>query len=589
MVALIFFLVAFVCRIVAGKGRPNVIMILADDLGYGDLSVAPFVSPVMNGIKTPALEEMARNGVKMTNFHVASPVCSPSRASIMSGLFSWRLGVDFIYAGDLKNDGTEEIDHEYLPMMPNIATSLRGAGYYTAHIGKWHLGGQSQNEIPIRHAGKGINTSCVVPGINQHGFDDYVGMSEGTGSDRYKTHQAGNTYSEGYKYLVKNDAPMPVPEKKEWLTDRQTDEALAVIKTESEKKRPFYLNIWYDAPHSPWEAAEPFYGQYERKFKSERLRKYASMVSNLDMNVGRVLALLDNLGIAHDTLVVFLSDNGPEIGAGSPGPYKGNKRLVTEGGIKVPAIWQWKGVLPPGTSSNAFSVATDLYPTLLHAAGVNIPPHIRIDGVSVLPALLGTSKGTPGVSIHGDERMVLWYSHSVGYPRVSAAWSHGYKLVWNDYEARTGARLPPSMRLFDMRSDPLEEQNLLPGLVSKCSSFQRDALGGVDWAVFQAAKGPRDQGGATRREISQEQLLYLAHELHLRVHFFRHLGDRDWVRWHSIKPTETAPDCSIRTEQEPTLSWAGYGDAPPEFCGDDVYSEMGSLTCRCSLNKCAEA
>ena len=134
---------------------PNIIMLLADDLGYGDLSVAPFVSPVMNGIKTPALEEMARNGMKMTNFHVASPVCSPSRASIMSGLFSWRLGVDFIYAGDLKNDGTEEIDHEYLPMMPNIASSLRGAGYYTAHIGKWHLGGQSQNEIPTRYAGRG--------------------------------------------------------------------------------------------------------------------------------------------------------------------------------------------------------------------------------------------------------------------------------------------------------------------------------------------------------------------------------------------------------------------------------------------------
>ena len=147
MISLIFLALSFVCRIAAGKGRPNIIMILADDLGYGDLSVAPFLSQVMNGIKTPALEEMARNGVKMTNFHVASPVCSPSRASIMSGLFSWRLGVDFIYAGDLKNDGTEEIDHKYLPMMPNIATSLRSAGYYTAHVGKWHLGGQSQKEI----------------------------------------------------------------------------------------------------------------------------------------------------------------------------------------------------------------------------------------------------------------------------------------------------------------------------------------------------------------------------------------------------------------------------------------------------------
>ena len=319
MIAFIILIYASLCGCAFGKGRPNIIMILADDLGYGDLSVAPFLSQVMNGIKTPALEEMARNGVKMTNFHVASPVCSPSRASIMTGLFSWRLGVDFIYAGDLKNDGTEEIDHEYLPMMPNIATSLRSAGYYTAHIGKWHLGGQSREDILARHAGKGKNSSCVIPGINQHGFDDYVGMSEGTGSDRYKTHQAGNTYSEGYKYLVKNDAPLPVAQKKEWLTDRETEEALAVIKAQAKKKQAFYLNLWFDAPHSPWEAVEPFYSQYERKFKTERLRKYASMVSNLDMNVGRILALLDNLDIARETLVVFFSDNGPEIGAGKPG------------------------------------------------------------------------------------------------------------------------------------------------------------------------------------------------------------------------------------------------------------------------------
>jgi arylsulfatase A len=120
--------------------RPNVIFILADDLGYGDLGWAPFYSREMSDVQTPNLKRMAKQGLTLTNFHTASPVCSPSRASIMVGLFPWRLGVDFIYAGDLKLDGSEELDHEQLPLIPNIAMSLAETGYYTAHIGKWHLG-----------------------------------------------------------------------------------------------------------------------------------------------------------------------------------------------------------------------------------------------------------------------------------------------------------------------------------------------------------------------------------------------------------------------------------------------------------------
>jgi arylsulfatase A len=121
--------------------KPNVIIILCDDLGYGDLSFEPFNDSFLgNIIKTPELSKMASKGMILSNFHTASPLCSPSRASIMVGLFPWRMGVDFIYAGDLKLDGSEEIDHEQLPMIPNIAMSFRDANYYTAHIGKWHLG-----------------------------------------------------------------------------------------------------------------------------------------------------------------------------------------------------------------------------------------------------------------------------------------------------------------------------------------------------------------------------------------------------------------------------------------------------------------
>ena len=179
--------------------RPNVIMILADDLGYGDLGFSPFNGGVMSRLETPELMKMAKRGLMMTNFHAAAPICSPSRASIMVGLFPWRFGVDFIYAGDLKLDGSIELALEQLPLIPNIAMSFREAGYYCAHIGKWHLGGQSHIDIPNRMKG-----NCSVPGINQYGFHEYVGMSEGTNSMRYHTHQRGNTYHTGKLMIFKN-------------------------------------------------------------------------------------------------------------------------------------------------------------------------------------------------------------------------------------------------------------------------------------------------------------------------------------------------------------------------------------------------
>lgn len=374
--AFVLLLIALCCTHQA-KGRPNVVIILADDLGYGDLGFAPFTSPEMAGLQTPNLKRMASQGLSMTNFHAAAPMCSPSRASIMVGLFPWRLGVDFIYSQDIKKDGSEEMDHEVLPLLPNVAMSLRDAGYYTAHVGKWHLGGISNYDIAAR-----ANHSagpCFVPGINQYGFDEYVAMTEGwegkvagkVWSSRSKTHEDGNTYSIGARYLIRNDVPLPRRARDECLTDRQTEEAMRVVTEQVFLRRPFFLNLWYDAPHSPWEGIEPFYSQYSGKFSSQvLLRKYASMVSNMDFNIGRLLDLFDSLGIANNTLVVFTSDNGPENGAGYTGGLKGRKRLLTEGGIRVPCIWQWKGHIEAGSLSDKFALTTDLFPTILHAVKV---------------------------------------------------------------------------------------------------------------------------------------------------------------------------------------------------------------------------
>ncbi len=133
------FLILALC-VVSGVASPNVILILADDLGYGDLGWAPFSSNEMEKVRSPNLQRMAKNGMILTNFHAASPICSPSRAAIMTGLYPWRMGVDFIYSQDPKKDGTEELDHEQLPLIPNIAMAFQHYDYYTAHLGKWHLG-----------------------------------------------------------------------------------------------------------------------------------------------------------------------------------------------------------------------------------------------------------------------------------------------------------------------------------------------------------------------------------------------------------------------------------------------------------------
>jgi len=573
---------------------------LADDLGYGDLGFAPFTSELMGKLQTPWLKQMAKNGLAMTNFHVASPVCSPSRASIMVGLFPWRLGLDFIYAGDLKKDGSQEMDHEQLPLLPNLAMSFRDAGYYTAHIGKWHLGGQSHIDIPARAAilnGKNNNGSfagrCIVPGINQYGFDEYVGMSEGAKSARYSTQQIGKTYEQGARYLVRNDVPLPRRDKDEILTDRQTEEAMRVIRQQAEAHRPFFVNLWFDAPHSPWEAIEPYYSKYNGLFDdpngegraSNRLQKYASMISNMDMNIGRVLSLVDELGIAENTLLLFTSDNGPENGAGFAGPFKGRKRLLSEGGIRVPFIVQWKGKIAPNTKSDKFALTTDLFPTLLHAARIRMPDHVRIDGMSILPVLLDHHNKN-SAALQGDERLVLWYTHAIGFPKFTAAWSNGIKFMWNDYEGRPTKNLPPSMRVFDMRVDAKEDKNILPELLAQCSNYVDTGLSSaLEWKDMATLQ--HTNLNATMNKRYAQQVLHFVNFLLIRMHLFRHVGEQDWYRYHNNKPSDFQPSCAVRTVgRAESFVWSN-AMLSPEFCGDSLFDEVGEASCRCGLSDCS--
>ena len=437
--------------LVTSLARPNVLMLLADDLGYGDLSVPPFVG---HGIRTPELQKMAEDSVIMTNFHDAAPICTPTRASIITGKFPWRLGIYSIY-------GSGPQAEEHLTVVPNAPILFLEAGYHTAHVGKWHLGGLKPRDLNARRTANKNGQSCqgIDPGPTQHGFAEYVSMEEGPGSHRLSSMIPSSTlYHQGAQFLVKND--FPLAKSYDILTDRQTDEAIRIMNETINADKNFYLHLWFDAPHGPWATISPFdklYGSRVWEGAGSRNAKYATMVSSMDFNIGRIRRYLESVNIAENTLVVFLSDNGPEEQAGSAGPFRGRKRSLNEGGIRVPCLWQWKGRFAANRQIDNFGLSTDLFPTFLEAAGITKPETLKLDGLSLLDILMGNKTHR-----RGDERIVTWHKDIGG--KSSAIWSHGYKIV-REYSA--GGSVDSSngataVYMFDMRNDERETKILLP-------------------------------------------------------------------------------------------------------------------------------
>lgn len=304
------------------------------------------------------------------------------------------------------------------------------------------------------------------------------------------------------------------------------------------------------------------------------------------MNIGRLLDVLDELGIAENTLVVFTSDNGPEEGAGSPGPFKGRKRYLNEGGIRVPTIVQWKGKVKAGSKSDRFAVNTDLFPTFMDAIGKPMPTTTRLDGISFLPLLLESSSvQQKAVEKHGDERVVLWYTHCLDYPKFTAAWSHGYKIIWYDYEGRKSKNLPAPWRAFNMELDPTENNNLLPVLAEQCSELgsQSSAANSsvISWSDINADSTLRDK-------TSQQKLaiLKLMRYLQIEMYLFRYEGEFDWLLYHDNRPAETGQNCKTRKVYEiNSLPWNSHINVP-KFCGSSVTSEDG-FGCGCEFAACS--
>lgn len=409
--------------------KPNIILLLADDLGYADLTCYGSTAA-----KTPHLDALAARGMRWTQFYSASAVCTPTRASLLTGRYPLRF--------DIRKHFTDHEEHLPLDTV-TLPKLLQQAGYATAHIGKWHLGGLNQKHID--------NRAHSIPGPHEQGFEHYLTQLE----DPAIRPQLGKTrrlYRDGGKHLVRNDKNAP-PDARHW-TDIVGDEAVELVERYHAADRPFFINLWFTVPHTPYEPApEPHLSQYKDGAEGDQLL-FRAMVSHMDAKVGQLVAKLEELGITNNTLILFSSDNGPAW-EGHPGPWKGGKTDLHEGGIRVPMIACWPGHIPSGTETDALGHSNDVLPTLCTVAGATVSSDLPLDGIDLLPQL------TAGVD--APERGVIFWQMDLykGFQRhepkpepyaTEIARRGAWKLL-----ARNG----DPVELFDVKADPGETQNLL--------------------------------------------------------------------------------------------------------------------------------
>ncbi|HWW76392.1 MAG TPA: arylsulfatase [Pyrinomonadaceae bacterium] len=443
----------------AGRGAkarraPNVILIVADDLGRGDLGAYG-----QRFIRTPNLDRMAREGLRFTDAYAPAPVCAPSRASFMTGL----------HQGHARIRGNMGRNNERVSLRPEdvtVAEVLKGAGYRTGVIGKWGLGEPGTAGVPGRQ-----------------GFDYFFGY--------LNQNHAHNYYPD---YLWRDDERVNIP-KGTYSHDLFTREALDFIRREA--AAPFFLYLAYTLPHANNELTRktgngmeaPSDAPYTGEPWTPQQRNYAAMVTRLDADVGKVFELLKELKLDDDTLVVFTSDNGPQDKSeggydqtlfDSNGPFRGLKRELYEGGIRAPLIVRWPGRVQAGRTSDYVTTLCDLMPTFAALAGARAPE--RTDGVSLLPLLLGGRAPR--------REYLYWEFHEGGF--VQAVRVGRWKVVARNADGLT--------EVYDLSTDPGEQHNVAArhhDIIMRASEImRREHVASEDWPVESGIW--RDGAGAKR-------------------------------------------------------------------------------------------
>jgi arylsulfatase A len=410
---------------------PNVVLIVADDLGWSDLGC--YGSDLH---QTPRLDALAAQSVRFSNAYAASPVCTPTRASILTGKHPARLQMTIWRESALQRGNRkllQPVTRGDLPLEElTLAEVLRDAGYYTAHIGKWHLGRAESYPQP-------------------HGFNVNIGGTLWGAPQTFFYPFRGDQYFRDWRYVPDLEPGTAG----DYLTDRLTDKALSII--EQHRDQPFFINLWYHAVHTPIEGKPELVDKYEAKIAdSDRHRNpdYAAMVETLDANVGRVLDKLDELGLAENTLVIFFSDNGGfvnpcKLHPGRPvtnnAPLRSGKGSCYEGGIRVPLIVRMPRESNQGRVVDTPVTSCDLFPTILSLLGLSEQVRQPIDGVDISEVISSGSSVTRDLFFH--------YPHY--YPTttpVSAIRSGRWKLLHYYEDDRT--------ELYDLESDLGEQANL---------------------------------------------------------------------------------------------------------------------------------
>ncbi len=428
----------------AKSSKPNIIYILADDLGYGDLGCYG-----QQRIQTPNLNRMAAEGIRFTKHYAGSTVCAPSRCALMTGL----------HTGHARIRGNKRVPLR--PQDQTLAAYLKQAGYTTGLIGKWGLGESDSTGIP-----------------NRQGFDYFFG---------YLNQQAAHNYYP--EYLWENETRIKLPNKVQYRRPDQpggvstnkevyshdlfVEKAFEFI--EDNKSEPFFLYLALTIPHANNEAGKdgmevPDLGIYKDKDWPEAQKAHAAMISRMDGDMGRIFKQLKDLGLDENTLVMFASDNGPHAEGGnnpafnhSSGDLRGIKRDLYEGGIRVPFIACWPGTIKPGQTSDHISAFWDVLPTCTDLAGIETPQ--KIDGISFLPTLLQSSRQKQHASLY-------WEFHEQG----------GKQAVrmgrWKAVRLKVSKKSNAPVELYDLDNDPGEQKDIAaehPDIVKKMITIMKEA------------------------------------------------------------------------------------------------------------------
>lgn len=395
------------------EDRPNIVVILADDLGYGDLEICG-----ASDMKTPHLNKLFTEGMQFTNFYANCPVCSPTRAALLTGRYQQFVGVPGVIRTNA-NDNWGYLDPNAV-MLPQVA---RDAGYQTAIVGKWHLGLESPS-TPV-----------------ERGFDHFHGFM-GDMMDDYYTHRR-----HGNNYMSLNGKTI---DPKGHATDLFSSWAVDYLKAAKDSKKPFLLYLAYNAPHTPIQPPEGWHEKVKLRAPgmTEKRAKLVALIEHMDHGIGNVLAAVEANDMLENTIVVFTSDNGGQINVGANnGPLRDGKGSVYEGGLKVPMTIRWPGKITAGSKSELRALSMDVLPTVFDMAGVKIDHNI--EGRSFQPTVVGETQTPLRQSLFFTRREGgLKYSGKT----IDAVIRYPWKLLHN-------SPFQP-MELYNLASDPLEKTDL---------------------------------------------------------------------------------------------------------------------------------